>query len=63
MNAEGKGVEVATVDQLRPDERNGDVDLTLAEDAEDLAAFDERAPERSVAFSSVVRMLKVRGRL
>lgn len=35
----------------------------LAEDAEDLAAFDERADEPSVAFEEVVRSLRERGKL
>jgi hypothetical protein len=35
----------------------------LAEDAEDLAAFDERKDEPSLAFEEVVRTLKERGKL
>lgn len=35
----------------------------LAEDAEDLAAFDERKDEPSYAFEEVVRMLRERGAL
>ena len=35
----------------------------LAEDAEDLAAFEERAGEAAYAFEQVVRLLRDRGRL
>lgn len=35
----------------------------LAEDAEDLAVFDERKDEPSLAFEEVVRTLKERGKL
>lgn len=42
---------------------NEAVKLSLAEDAEDLAAFEERASEPSLPFESVVRDLKRRGRI
>ena len=42
---------------------NEAVKLTLAEDAEDLAAFEERASEPNVPFESVVRDLKRRGKI
>lgn len=42
---------------------NDAVKLSLAEDAEDLAAFDERARERSVSFEKVVREMRRRGKL
>lgn len=42
---------------------NDAVKQSLAEDAEDLAAFDERARERSVSFEKVVREMRRRGRL
>jgi len=42
---------------------NEAVKLTLAEDAEDLAAFDERATEPNLQFESVVKDLKRRGKL
>jgi len=35
----------------------------LAEDAEDLTAFDQRKTERSVSFESLVRDLRKRGRI
>ena len=39
------------------------VKLALAEDAEDLAAFDKRKSEPSVSFESLVRDLRKRGRI
>ena len=42
---------------------NEAVKLTLAEDAEDLAAFEERASEPDLPFESVVRDLKRRGKI
>ena len=42
---------------------NDAVRLALAEDAEDLAAYELRARERSVSFESVVRDLRKRGRI
>jgi plasmid stability protein len=42
---------------------NAAVRRSLAEDAEDLAAFDERAKERDLDFEAVVKDLKRRGEL
>ncbi|HKZ72787.1 MAG TPA: ribbon-helix-helix domain-containing protein [Steroidobacteraceae bacterium] len=42
---------------------NDAVKASLAEDAEDLEAFDHRQSERSVSFESFVRDMKRRGRL
>jgi len=42
---------------------NEAVKLTLAEDAEDLAAFEERAAEPDLPFESVVKDLKRRGKI
>ena len=42
---------------------NDAVKLALAEDAEDLAAFDNRKSEPSVSFESLVRDLRKRGRI
>jgi plasmid stability protein len=39
------------------------VRLSLAEDAEDLAAFDKRSRERSLKFETVVKALRRRGQL
>ncbi len=42
---------------------NEAVKTSLAEDAEDLAAFDERATEPDLPFESVVKDLKRRGKI
>ena len=42
---------------------NDAVRRTLAEDAADLAAFDERAKEPSLDFEDVVKSLRKRGKL
>ena len=42
---------------------NDAVKAALTEDAEDLAAFDERKREKSISFEAFVRGLKRRGRL
>jgi hypothetical protein len=39
------------------------VRLSLAEDAEDLAAFEKRSRERSMKFENVVKALRRRGKL
>jgi histidinol dehydrogenase len=39
------------------------VRVALAEDAEDLEAFDQRKTERSVSYESLVRDLRKRGRI
>jgi hypothetical protein len=42
---------------------NDAVKLALAEDAEDLAVFEERVHEKSVDFETVVRSLRRRGKI
>jgi plasmid stability protein len=42
---------------------NDAVRLSLLEDAEDLAAFEERAKEPNLAFEAVLKDLRRRGRL
>ena len=42
---------------------NDAVKHSLADDAEDLAAFEERAREPNLAFEAVVKDLKKRGRI
>ena len=42
---------------------NEAVRLSLAEDAEDLAAFDQRAAEPNLPFEHVVRELRRRGKI
>lgn len=56
-------VKSAATDRTISDIVNEAVRRDLAEDAEDLAAFDERKDEPSYAFEEVVRTLQERGRL
>lgn len=42
---------------------NEAVKAALAEDAEDLAAFDQRRAERGISFEAFVRDLRQRGRI
>ena len=42
---------------------NDAVKLSLVEDAEDLAAFEERASERDLPFEDVVKDLRRRGKI
>jgi plasmid stability protein len=56
-------LKAAEVDRSVSDLVNEAVQLALAEDAEDLTAFDERAREPNLAFEDVVRDLKRRGKI
>jgi plasmid stability protein len=56
-------LKAAATDRSISDMVNDAVRLTLAEDAEDLAAFDERADEPTVDFDTLVRSLKARGKI
>jgi len=56
-------LKAAETDRSLSDLVNTAVKLALAEDAEDLAAFEERAREPDLPFESVVRDLKLRGKL
>ena len=42
---------------------NESVKISLGEDAEDLAAFEERAAEKSLSFEEVVKDLRQRGQI
>lgn len=53
----------AATDRSMSDMVNDAVRLVLAEDAEDLAAFDERAAEPTIDFEVLVRSLKARGKI
>jgi len=53
----------AATDRSISDMVNDAVKVALAEDAEDLAAFDQRKSERSISFESLVRDLRKRGRI
>jgi plasmid stability protein len=56
-------LKAAATDRSMSDMVNDAVRLVLAEDAEDLAAFDERAHEPAVDFDTLVRSLKARGKI
>lgn len=56
-------LKAAATDRSISDMVNDAVKLALAEDAENLAAFEERADERSVDFETVVRSLRRRGKI
>jgi hypothetical protein len=53
----------ASTDQTISEVVNDAVKLSLAEDAEDLEAFDARATEPSLDFEKVVRGLRRRGKV
>ena len=54
-------VKAAETDRSISDLVNEAVRETLAEDAEDLAAFEDRARERTTSFEEVVKRLRRRG--
>ncbi len=56
-------LKAAETDRTLSDIVNEAVKLTLAEDAEDLAVFDERAGEPNLPFEAVVKDLKRRGKI
>ena len=56
-------LKAAAADRSISDMVNDAVKLALAEDADDLAAFEERAHEKSVDFETVVRSLRRRGKI
>jgi hypothetical protein len=56
-------LKAAATDRSISDMVNDAVKAALAEDAEDLAAFEERAHEKSVDFETVVRSLRRRGKI
>jgi plasmid stability protein len=56
-------VKAAETEHSLSDLVNAAVRRSLAEDAEDLAAFDERAKEPDLAFEHVLKDLKRRGKL
>ena len=56
-------LKAAATDRSISEMVNDAVKAALAEDAEDLAAFDRRKIERSVSFESFVRDLRKRGRI
>ncbi len=56
-------LKAASSDKTISDMVNEAVKLSLAEDAEDLAAFDERAREPNLDFEHFVKALKRRGKI
>ena len=56
-------LKAAEADRSLSDLVNEAVKLSLAEDAEDLAAFEERASEPNLSFKVVVKELKKRGKI
>jgi predicted HicB family RNase H-like nuclease len=56
-------LKAAATDQSISEMVNKAVQLALAEDAEDLAAFEERADEKNLDFEVVVRALRRRGKI
>jgi len=56
-------LKAAETDRSISDLVNDAVKLSLAEDADDLAAFDERVNEPLVSYEAVLKELKANGRL
>jgi plasmid stability protein len=56
-------LKAAETDRSMSDLVNDAVKLALAEDADDLAAFDERAAEPNLSFEAVVKALKADGKV
>ncbi len=56
-------LKAAETDRSLSDLVNEAVKLALAEDAEDLAAFEERASESALPFEDVVKDLRRRGKI
>jgi plasmid stability protein len=56
-------LKAAATDRSISDMVNDAVKLALAEDGEDLAAFEERAQEKSVDFEGMVRSLRRHGKI
>lgn len=56
-------VKAAQTDRSLSELVNAAIRQSLAEDAEDLAAFEDRAREPSLAFEEVLKDLKRRGKL
>ena len=56
-------LKAAETDRSLSDLVNEAIKLSLAEDAEDLAAFEERASEPNLSFEGVVKELRKRGKI
>ena len=56
-------VKAAETDRTMSELVNEAIQLALAEDAEDLAAFEQRAAEPNLPFEDVVKELRQRGKI
>ena len=56
-------LKAAETDRTMSDLVNEAIQLALAEDAEDLAAFEQRAMELNLPFEDVVKELRKRGKI
>ena len=56
-------LKAAETDRSLSDLVNEAIKLSLTEDAEDLAAFEERASEPNLSFEGVVKELRKRGKI
>jgi hypothetical protein len=56
-------LKAAETDRSLSDLVNESIKLSLMEDAEDLAAFEERASEPNLPFEAVVKELRKRGKI
>ena len=56
-------LKAAETDRTMSDLVNEAIQLALAEDAEDLAAFDQRSIEPNLPFEDVVKELRQRGKI
>ena len=56
-------LKAAETDRTMSELVNEAIQLALAEDAEDLAAFDQRAAEPNLPFEDVVKELRQRGKI
>ena len=56
-------LKAAETDRTMSELVNEAIQLALAEDAEDLAAFDDRAAEPNLPFEDVVKELRQRGKI
>ena len=56
-------LKAAETDRTMSDLVNEAIQLALAEDAEDLAAFDQRSTEPNLPFEDVVKELRKRGKI
>ncbi len=56
-------LKAAEIEQSVSELVNDAIRISLREDAEDIAAFEERVHEKSIPFETAVKKLKARGRI